>query len=65
MSTLAGVAILISGFGLLRAFRLEPGQSSARGEWLEITVAITVTAAMGVGLMLVIGEIGGLVLSRL
>jgi hypothetical protein len=64
MMTLAGVAMLVAAIGLLWAFRPTPGQNVARAEWIEISVAITVTTGIAVGLMLPIGEIGALLLSQ-
>jgi hypothetical protein len=64
MYILAGVIILVSGCALLWAFMPAPGRSAARREWIEISVAIMVTTALGLGLMLVVSEIGGLLLGQ-
>jgi hypothetical protein len=59
MMALAGVGILVAGVALLQAFRPAPGQTVQRAEWIDVSVAITVTTALACGAMLAAAGIAG------
>lgn len=51
---------MVAGLVLLQVFRPAPGQIVKRSDWLDTTVAVAVTAALGCGAMAVIAGIAGL-----
>jgi hypothetical protein len=54
-----GVGLLVAALALLRQFRPRDGQVVNRSEWIDITVAISVTSGLTFGVMLIVVGISG------
>jgi hypothetical protein len=46
---IVGLAFIASAFALLHVFRRPEGQATGRGEWIDVTLALIVTTAVGGG----------------
>lgn len=58
MLALVGLGTLVACLLLLRAFCPRPGQVVSRSEWIDVSVAIVVTAGIAVGVTLTIVGVG-------
>jgi hypothetical protein len=58
--TIIGLAMVGGAVALLFAFRRPEGHTKARAEWIDVSLALIVTAAVGGGAVLVGAGIVGL-----
>ena len=53
-AAIGGVGLLLASLALLRQFRPREGQRVERAEWIDITVAISVTSGLTFGVLLIV-----------